>query len=182
MYHFVIVKVFKTDNRGVLGCANYKTLLNPITSLVLRWSQRPIKISRYCRDRSWWPRCAAAGSSSPHHAQNFPPKKSLGHQQLLRSIFCAWAGRVSGDWSVVPCCVLGWARVVQQLTGHHLTIAIWAAVPDVLLLVRQRVMDIGIANQPSSIEISFRDRSVRFSRLSFVTWNWHFIHNHFWNL
>ena len=44
-----------------------------------------------------------------------------------------------------PCCVLASARVVQQQTGHPLTIAIWAAVPDVLLLVRQRVMDVGIA-------------------------------------
>ena len=48
--------------------------------------------------------------------------------------------------SLVPCCVLATARVVQQQTGHPLTIAIWAAVPDVLLLVRQRVMDVGIAN------------------------------------
>ena len=44
-----------------------------------------------------------------------------------------------------PCCVLASARVVQQQTGHPLTIAIWAAVSDVLLLVRQRVMDVGIA-------------------------------------
>ena len=85
-------------------------------------------------------------------------------------------------WWLVPCCVLASARVVQQLTGHHLTIAIWAAVPDVLLLVRQRVMDIGIANQPSSIEISFRDRSVRFFKLGFVAWSWHFIRNYFWNI
>ena len=52
---------------------------------------------------------------------------------------------MSRHWSPAVCWLqLEWSS--SKLVTLSPSIAIWAAVPDVLLLVRQRVMDVGIAN------------------------------------